>query len=179
MAHTEPLGVAGFGGNGSPTETTAILTDLFVGYDYQRFFRQALFERGQVAFRQEPKFHQPRIVLGTARISHGAIGGGFKLGNLILLRPSTRGNTLWVCHSNSWALARNCRFGSSYRLSSGWGFSSLSGFSFHRGLSDHRSRRSTGREGHGKDSEQHYQGIKSFLGHFSSRELIENGDPIG
>src|SRR5688572_24273955 len=125
MAHTEPLGVAGFGGNGSPTETTAILTDLFVGYDYQRFFRQALFERGQVAFRQEPKFHQPRIEFAAAREGHRAIGSSFKFCNLVLLRPRTSRNTLCVCHGNSRALASSSRFGSRYWLSSGRGFSSL------------------------------------------------------
>src|SRR5687768_8788604 len=152
MAHTEPFGVAGFGGNGGPADATAIFANLFVGHDYQRFFRQALFERWQVAFRQEPKFHQPRIILGAARESQGAIGGRFKLSNFILLRPRTCRNALWVCQSNSWALAGNCRFGSSYRLSNGRGLSSLSS---HRGGGGGRDRGSTRRDGEGKDSEQH------------------------
>src|SRR4026209_561710 len=151
MAHTEHFGVAAFGCNGGPGETTAILADLAIGHHNQRFFRQAFFERRQVALRQETKIHQPRIVLGAAREGQGTIGGGLKLCNFILLWPGTRCYPLHICYGNRWALAGNCRFGSSYGLSSNRGFSSLSR---HWGLSYHRGGRSTRREGQGKDSEQ-------------------------
>src|SRR5215207_2070609 len=97
-------------------------------------------------------FYQTLIVLGAPCKGHSAIGGSFKLCNLILLRPHTSGNALHVCQGNGWTTSRTNRLGSNYRLSRSLG--SLSGF---RGLSDCRSGWSTCRENDSKDSAQYDQ----------------------
>src|SRR5215213_10366436 len=108
-------------------------------------------------------FYKPRIVLGTAREGHGAIGGGFKLRNFVLLRPRTRRKSLHICHRNRRAAGRAGGFSGRWGFCGGRSFRRLG--SCRRSLRGGRGGRATRSEGDRENSEQHDQRIKSFLGH--------------